>query len=128
VIRKEVLIIDDEASIRQMHAEVLEDAGYTVRSAVSGEEALEILKEKYYHVIFLDLNLPGMNGIEVGRRIKQTRPLTVLYAVTGYATLFELSECIEAGFEDYFKKPMDLARLVKAADDAHEKITRWRKR
>jgi DNA-binding response OmpR family regulator len=78
--------------------------------------------------MFLDLNLPGMNGMDLCRRIKKDKPMAIVFAVTGYASLFELVDCREAGFDDYFKKPVDMKSLVKAANDAFERIDRWKKK
>ena len=102
--------------------------GYIVRSAESAEEALEILKDEKFQVMFLDLNLPRMNGVELCKQIRKDMPIGIIYAVTGYASLFELADCREAGFDDYFTKPVKLEMLFRAAQDAFEKIDRWKKR
>ena len=85
-----------------------------------------MIEKEPVFVYFLDLNLPGMNGIELCRAIKKRIPMAILYAITGYASLFELSECREAGFEDYFKKPCNLKTLAAASDSAFEKLARWK--
>lgn len=125
---KKILVVDDEEQIRELYEQVFTKAGYEVKTADSAEAALEILQAEPYGVMFLDLNLPGMNGIELCRRIRRDYPMAVAYAVTGYASLFELSDCREAGFEDYFTKPAKLSDLTTAADIAFKKIERWRKR
>jgi len=78
--------------------------------------------------MFLDLNMPGMNGVTLCERIRKDTPLAIIHAVTGYASLFELSDCREAGFDDYFYKPVKLSLLLKAAEDAFNKLDRWKKR
>jgi len=78
--------------------------------------------------MFLDLNLPGMNGVELCRKIRKDRPIAVIHAITGYASLFELTDCREAGFDDYFTKPADMEMLLTAAQNAFEKVDRWKKR
>lgn len=125
--KKEILFVDDELFILEMFKQAFTQIGYTVYLAESAEQALELLNEKYIHVMFVDLNLTGMNGLEFCQLVKKDKPLTIIYAVTGYASLFQLSECREAGFEDYFTKPVNLETLIKAADYAFEKITRWKK-
>ncbi len=121
-----ILIVDDEKAILQMFTLAFSKKGYQVRSAESGEEALEIIKSEKIHVIFLDLNLPGMNGIELCQAIKKEMPMAILYALTGYASLFELSDCRDAGFDDYYKKPISMSILLEAAKAGFEKIERWR--
>ena len=77
--------------------------------------------------MFIDLKLPKMDGVELCKQIRKDRPLAVIYAVTGYPSLFELAHCREAGFDDYFIKPIDLEVLLKASEDAFARIDRWKK-
>ncbi len=124
---KKILIVDDEKMIRDMLEKAFTREGYLTRSAESGEEALDLLAREKIKVMFLDLKLPGMNGLELCKQIRSENPMAIMYAVTGYASLFELSDCRDVGFEDYFTKPVDLKTLFKAANDAFDKITRWEK-
>ncbi|MBW3022370.1 response regulator [Candidatus Woesearchaeota archaeon] len=121
-----ILIVDDEAEIRNIFEQAFSQKGYEVRLSESAEEALEILKQGNINVMFLDLNLPGMNGIELCKQIKKMNPIAIIYAVTGYASIFEVVACRDAGFDDYFAKPVDLEILLKAGQDAFEKIDRWK--
>ncbi len=125
---KKILVVDDEQQIRDMYMQAFSEAGYTVKSAESAEEALEILEKERFWVMFLDLNLPGMNGVDLCRQIRKAYSMAIPYAVTGYASLFELSDCREAGFEDYFTKPASLVDLLEAAGHAFKKLERWKKR
>jgi len=124
---KKILVVDDEAPIIHLLKQVFSRAGYHVCSAENGENALALLENEKIQVMFFDLNMPGMNGIELCREVKKNMPMSIIYAITGYASLFELSDCREAGFEDYFKKPVNIKTLIKAADDAFERHERWRK-
>jgi CheY-like chemotaxis protein len=125
---KRILVVDDEQQIRDLYREVFERSGYAVQTAESAEEALEVMREAPFWVVFLDLNLPGMNGVELCRQICKDWAMAIPYAVTGYASLFEIHDCREAGFEDYFTKPVDLSVLLEAADHAFKKLERWKKR
>ncbi|MEA3360120.1 MAG: response regulator [Thermodesulfobacteriota bacterium] len=125
---RKILIVDDEKQIREMFEQAFSRAGYEVQTAETAEQALEIVRETPYWVFFLDLNLPGMNGIELCRQIRYNYPMAISIAVTGYASLFELSDCREAGFEDYFTKPVNLSDLLEAAEHAFKKLERWGKR
>lgn len=120
-------MVDDEKAILKLWEKAFSKAGYEVHAAASGEEALDILKKENIQVMFLDLKLPGMNGCELCRRIRKDRPIAIINAVTGYTSLFELAECREAGFDDYFTKPVEVKTLVKTAADAFEKLGRWKK-
>jgi DNA-binding response OmpR family regulator len=125
---KKILVVDDEKAIISLLKQAFSRAGFDVRPAESAEEALKVLEQEDIAVMFLDLNLPGMNGMDLCRRIKKDKPMAIVFAVTGYASLFELADCREAGFDDYFKKPVDMKSLVRAANEAFERIDRWRKK
>lgn len=120
-----ILIVDDELSIRQLFDDVLTKKGYEVVLAQDAGEALKVLEKDDINVIFLDLKLFGVNGIELCRQIKALKFLSVIYAITGWAALFEIKECRNAGFEDCFVKPVSVDRIYKAVDDAFEKLDRW---
>lgn len=126
--KNKVLLVDDERNILEVFGEAFEGAGYTVRKAESAEEALDILKKENIQIMFLDLMLPGMNGVDLCREIRKDHPLAQIFAVTAFASLFELADCREAGFDDYFTKPVNLRMLLKAAKDAFERLERWKKR
>ncbi len=123
---KKILIVDDEKAIINLLKQTFSRAGYDVRSAESAEKALDILENENINVMFFDLNLPQMNGVELCKAVKKNMPMSVIYAITGYASLFELAECREAGFEDYFKKPVNISTLLEKAASGFEKIERWK--
>ena len=125
---KKILVVDDEVSIRDLLKDTFSNAGYNVRLAEGAEQAFDILKEEDIRVIFLDLKLFGMNGIELCKQIRKTNPITIIFAMTGWAALYEIEECREAGFDDFFKKPANTDILLKAVDDAFEKLDRWQGR
>jgi len=120
--KKEILVVDDDMMIRHMFEQAFNKAGYHVQVAESAEEALEILEGKLFQLMFLDLKLPGINGIELCKQIKKEDPSVIAFAITAYASIFELSDCIEAGFDDYFTKPVSLETLSKAVENAFAKI------
>ena len=121
-----ILVVDDEQSVTKLMENVFRKQGYETKSAESAEEALQILENEKIHVMFLDLNLPGMNGVELCRKIRKQLPMALIYAITGYASLFELSDCREAGFDDYFKKPVEIETLTRTAESAFQKLKRWK--
>ena len=125
---EKILAVDDEVQIRDIYSQAFSTAGYEVTTAQRAEEALEIVRKTSFLVPFLDLNLPGMNGVELCRQIRNQYPMAVPIAVTGYASLFELTDCRDAGFEDYFTKPANLSELIETAEHAFRKLERWRTR
>ncbi len=121
----QILVVDDELNIREVFKDAFVQGGYSVVTAGSAEDALELIKETPFFVFFLDLKLPGMNGVDLCRQIRKDWPMAIVHAVTGYTSLFELHDCREAGFEDYFRKPVNLSELLSAADQAFRKLERW---
>jgi CheY-like chemotaxis protein len=73
-VMKKILLIDDEPSIQIVYREEFEDEGYEVLSALDGEEGLDIFENESPDIVILDIHMPGMNGIEVLRQMKQQRP------------------------------------------------------
>ena len=125
---KKILVVNDEPQVRDAFKLGFDKAGYTTCLAESGEDALEVLDKDNIQVMYLDLNLPGMNGLELCRRVRKDQPIAIIYAITGYTTLFELHDCREAGFDDYFTKPVGLEVFTATAKDAFEKLERWKKK
>jgi CheY-like chemotaxis protein len=125
---KRILVVDDEPSIRETLALAFSHHGYSVQTATNAMESLETMHRTPAEVLFLDLNLPGMTGLELCREVRKHWPWTISVAVTGYASLYELVDCREAGFEDYFVKPVVLADLLEAAEQAFKRIQRWKAR
>ena len=123
-----ILVVDDEASVRELFSAVFADEDYEVIAAEDGKSALEIRKQEDIDVIFLDLKLFGMNGIDLCRQIRESKPVSMIFAITGWAPLFEIEECREAGFDDYFEKPLDMDILLDVVEDAFKKLDRWKRR
>jgi CheY-like chemotaxis protein len=123
---KKILIVDDDAPIRCLLEEIFRLQNYTVKTAESAEDALDILKKESVMVMFLDLQLPGMSGIDLCRTIRKDDQIAVIHALTGYSNLFGLLECRLAGFDDILMKPAVLKTLIEAAEQAFNKIERWK--
>ena len=120
-----ILVVDDEPSMLDFMDAVLKDAGYDVLLADGADRALDIFSRQEVSIVFLDLRLFGVNGMELCRQMRQKKPLTILYAMTGWSGLFDIEECREAGFDDYFAKPLRIEAILKAVEEAFEKRDRW---
>ncbi|MCE5271242.1 response regulator [bacterium] len=124
--KKRILFVDDEVSILEMLRMAFEQFGYEVYTADSGMQAVELLKSVKVDCMFFDLRLPGMDGIELCRIIRRDNPIAAIFAMTGYANVFELFDCREAGFDDYFLKPLDLQAILGTVEAAYERLERWK--
>lgn len=126
MLTSKVLVVDDETDILEIMKEFLEMEGYEVTTAQNAREALKILSDEGFMVMFLDLKLPDMSGIELCKRIRRDNQIAVIHAFTGFANFYSLIDCRAAGFDDFFLKPVDIKVLARAAKDAFEKIKRWK--
>ena len=122
-----ILIVDDEESMRRLLSQLFFAEGYEVAAAENGPSALEILRHSVIDVIFLDLKLFSMDGIELCRKIRETQPVSMIFAVTGWSPLFGIEECRGAGFDDYFEKPLDMKLILASVEDAFGKLNRWKR-
>jgi two-component system, OmpR family, alkaline phosphatase synthesis response regulator PhoP len=109
---KPILIVDDEKNIRLMIAQSMEAFGVDIGEAGSGDEALSRIQEKDYGVIILDLKLPGgMDGIEVLRRVRETRPDIRVIMISAYGTVDSAVEAMKLGAVDFIQKPFAAAEI-----------------
>ena len=102
---KPVLIVDDEKNIRLTLSQSLESLELETDTAVNGEEALAKLKEKDYGLVLLDLRLPGMDGMEVLRRLREIRPDIRVIIITAYGTIESAVDAMKLGAVDFIQKP-----------------------
>ena len=110
-----VLLVEDNETIRHAFRILLEDSGYHVREAGSGQEAIDQAVAEVPSLILLDLGLPDINGLEVTRRLRtveETRQVPVI-ALTGRALETDERACLEAGCTAYLSKPIDSAGLLR---------------
>ncbi len=115
--RAQILIIDDEPIIRATLAEYLHQEGFAVEVVADGEAAVELAGRKRFDVALCDVNLPGMDGIEVLQHLLQINPETFVLLITAYATVENAVEAFQKGAQDYLMKPILL-------DEVSNKIRR----
>ncbi|MBL8027785.1 MAG: response regulator [Fibrobacteres bacterium] len=125
---RRLLVVDDDASVRDMLSELFTDAGYVVVTAEDGASALKALQENNLQVMLLDLKLPDTDGLALCRKIREFNPVACIFAMTAYTSLFELADAREAGFDDYFIKPVDIKLLRKTIGDAFDRVERWKRK
>ena len=109
-----ILIVDDNAVNLKLARILLVTEGYDVRTATDAEEALAVLSQFRARLILMDLQLPGMDGLELTRRLK-AQPATkdtIILAVTAYASVEHRIRALGAGFEAYVAKPVEPSELL----------------
>ena len=117
---KKLLVVDDEASHRMMIEAVLQDVGWLVEEAESGEEALQILEESRPGVVLLDMRMPGMSGQETLQKILEIHPGLPVIMLTAHGTVDSAVEAMKLGAYDYLSKPADNDELIAVLDKAWE--------
>lgn len=115
---KRVLVIDDDPVVGKSFDRVLTPKGYAVIAASSGEEALAKLANETYDVVYTDIRMPGMDGLEVARRIKAVRPWLPVVIVTGYGTEANEAEARELGVTGFLHKPLSPEMIEGSASSA----------
>ena len=115
-----VLIVDDERTLARAVKAFLIESGYEAEVAGDGEQAVAMLETLRPDVVFSDMRLPGMSGIEVLRRIREFDPSIPVVIMTAYGTIEGAVEAVKLGAFDYLKKPVDLEELKLLADRARE--------
>jgi CheY-like chemotaxis protein len=116
-----VLVIDDDPVVGKSFDRVLSDKGYAVIVARNGREALEKLRCEEYDLVFTDINMPGMDGLEVAERVKAKRPWTPVVIVTGYGTKANEERAKAAGVSAFLHKPLSPEMIEASALQAlHE--------
>lgn len=117
-----VLVVDDEESIREGTDRILSRVGCHVLKACNGAEALAILAEHPVPIVLLDMKMPGLDGLEVLRRIRVLNPETLVIVITGYATLETAVTAMKDGAYDFIPKPFDPDHLLIVVRRATEKL------
>ncbi|MCG6989039.1 MAG: sigma-54 dependent transcriptional regulator [Gemmatimonadetes bacterium] len=107
-----LLIIDDEKSIRDALAQVFEYEGHEVHTASAGQEALEVAASRHPDVVFLDVKMPGMDGLEVLQRLREHDPAALVIMISGHGTIDTAVEATRKGAYDFLEKPLDTDRLL----------------
>lgn len=115
-----VLIADDEANMRITLADILEDEGYEVATAASGERAVELGHDAPYDVILMDFRMTGIDGVEATRRLRQTQKAARVIFMSAYATDEVKRRAFEAGATAFLAKPLDLDSVLKLIGEARE--------
>jgi len=116
-----VLLIDDEQQFLKVLEERLETRGLKVNTATSGEDALTLVDDRNFDAIVLDLAMPGIDGIETLKLLKEKNPDLEIIMLTGHATVQKGIEAMKLGAEDFLEKPVDLSVLLERISEAKNK-------
>jgi DNA-binding NtrC family response regulator len=121
-----VLLVDDEREFVQTLSERLELRQMGSAVAYDGESALSLVAEDDPEVMIIDLKMPGIDGMEILKQVKTTRPEIEVIVLTGHGTEADRKRCMQLGAFAYMQKPVDIDELSETLKRAHEKIQRFK--
>ena len=116
-----VLVVDDEIEFANVIAERMRGRGFEVDTANGGADGFEKIKKKDYDAIVLDLNMPGLDGMETMKRMLVHDKRLQIIILTGYGSVQKGVEAVKQGAADFIEKPADIDALAGKIDEAHER-------
>ena len=116
----QMLLVDDEDDFRTTLANRLRLRKIDVTDAASGDEAIELVKQKSFDVAVIDVKMPGIDGIETLKQVKKIQPDMEIVMLTGHASIESGMEAMKLGAYDYVMKPCDIDELLTKAGDAYQ--------
>lgn len=105
---KKIMVVDDQVGIRFLLKEILERDGYEIFTCANGKEALTALREQELSLVFLDMKIPGMDGLEILIQIRKHKPDLKVVVMTAYGELVTIREAEELNVVGFFTKPFDI--------------------
>ena len=134
-----ILIVEDDANIRESLSKILQQEGYDTDVAVNGGEAMQKSRNKFYDLALLDIKLPDMEGTQLLAKLHETMPKMVKIMVTGYPSIENAMEALNQGADAYVTKPVKPAKLLALIEEKLEeqrqaenvtenKVTDWIKK
>jgi DNA-binding NtrC family response regulator len=113
-----ILVVDDIREVRELFRCVLETSGYVVSEAADASAAILALRQRFYHVVLLDIHLPGMSGLQALTEVKVLSPHTKVIMITGDGSLPAAIEAMDQGAFAFLEKPIDMKELVRTLSEA----------
>ncbi len=112
-----ILVVDDDISMCKSMALILEYNGCVVTTAEDGFQAIERVKERPFDIAFMDIKMPGINGVDAYRKIKEIRPDTVAVMMTGYSVGDLIEEALQEGAYAVLDKPLDMGKVLEIVNE-----------
>jgi len=116
-----ILVVDDDPSIRKVLTAILDEKGYTVETAENGKEAIRKSKTRFYNLALIDIRLPDMEGVKLLTEMKETKPKMAKIIITGYPSLQNAVEALNRGADAYVIKPLDIDKTLATIEEHLEK-------
>ncbi|MFH1339538.1 MAG: response regulator [Candidatus Omnitrophota bacterium] len=115
-----ILVVDDEEIMRNLFTDILQDRGYVVITVCNGKEAQQKTKDTFFHVAFIDVHMPVMNGVQTLRAIKELSPKTAIVMMDSFPDVL-LDEAEREGAVTCIHKPFEIKELIEVIEEAIER-------
>ena len=120
--KPKVLVVDDQKSMRLTLAAILEDQGYDVTEVEDGYRAIEAVEQVPFDLVFMDIKMPGINGVQTFREIKKISPKSVVVMMTGFAVEDLVKEALEEGAVSVIYKPFDMDSVISLVESVLKSV------
>ena len=118
-----ILVVDDEAAIRELLTRILEDEGYSVETAENGKKAIKLCEKQYFDVALIDIQLPDISGNELLTKFIELRPKMVRILITGHPSIENAIDAVNKKCDGYVLKPFDIPQLLATIKKLFEEKT-----
>lgn len=115
-----ILVVDDRLEDRQLFADILIDKEYQVTTAKDGYEAIELVRKNNFSIIFIDVKMPGIDGIQTFEQIHEIRPDIPVIMITGYSVEEMLKEAVDKGAYACLHKPLDMEKIIQLVEEVRK--------
>ncbi len=112
-----ILVVDNHISLCKTMSMILRRYGHAVTTAIHGLEAIDRVRERPFDITFMDIKMPGLDGVEAYRRIKKIRPEAVLIMMTGYSVKDLVQEALQEGAYGVLYKPLDMGKVLEIVNE-----------
>jgi two-component system response regulator HydG len=112
-----ILVVDDRLEDRQLFADILAEKEYQVTTAKDGFEAIDLVKKGNFSIIFIDVKMPGIDGVQTFEQIREIRPDIPVIMITGYSVEEMLKEAVDKGAYACLHKPLDMEKIIRIAEE-----------
>ena len=119
---KKLLVVDDDNAYLNVLEKIFSRMDYKAEFAGSSEEALEILTKEHFPLIITDLDMPGLDGVELCKQIKKIDSKSIVYALSGYIVEYDTENLEKSGFDGYLSKPVKIEVLQQAIEGAFDRL------
>ncbi|MBF0315455.1 MAG: response regulator [Oligoflexia bacterium] len=121
-----ILIVDDEVQILKLLKQSLDGLGYEIETTEDPLQAMKMIESRNYHIVITDIAMPGMNGVDLIKKIKTYNGMIQIVMITGYTTTVNVLDSLRRGASDFFFKPFDdIYKVVDSINSIVERIKRW---